>query len=109
MASKNEGVESTDPFGEVAGESVKGHGGFAFRPADKEPYEAFNAELQKFTGTPSHIALVTPHCLGQGCPPNKTTAELCSDQSRRCPTPHTPPHPHDAPTRPTLAPGGIRP
>ncbi|HEY9548946.1 MAG TPA: ectoine/hydroxyectoine ABC transporter substrate-binding protein EhuB [Kiloniellaceae bacterium] len=78
MASKNEGVESTDPFGEVAGESVKGHGGFAFRPEDKELYEAFNAELKKFIGTPEHIALVTPHGFGEGYLPNKTTAELCA-------------------------------
>ena len=31
MASKNEGVESTKPFGEVAGKSVVGHGGAGFR------------------------------------------------------------------------------
>jgi hypothetical protein len=31
MAKKGEGVESTKPFGEVAGKSVKGHGGFGFR------------------------------------------------------------------------------
>jgi len=80
MASKNDGVESTKPFGEVAGESVKGHGGFAFRKEDKELYEAFNAELKKFIGTPEHIALVTPHGFGEGYLPNKTTAELCSGQ-----------------------------
>lgn len=78
MASKNDGVESTAPFGEVAGESVKGHGGFAFRPEDKELYEAFNAELKNFIGTPEHIALVTPHGFGEGYLPNKTTAELCA-------------------------------
>lgn len=78
MASKNDGVESTKPFGEVAGESVKGHGGFAFRKEDKDLYEAFNAELKKFIGTPEHIALVTPHGFGEGYLPNKTTAELCS-------------------------------
>src|SRR3546814_3512281 len=47
MASKNDGVESTPPFGEVAGKSVKGHGGFAFRKEDKELHDAFNAELKK--------------------------------------------------------------
>lgn len=80
MASKNDGVETTPPFGEVAGESVKGHGGFAFRKEDKELYEAFNAELKKFLGTPEHIALVTPHGFGEGYLPNKTTAELCAGQ-----------------------------
>ncbi|MGH6948698.1 MAG: ectoine/hydroxyectoine ABC transporter substrate-binding protein EhuB [Kiloniellales bacterium] len=80
MASKNEGVESTPPFGEVAGESVKGHGGFAFRTEDKELYEAFNAELKSFVGSPEHIALVTPHGFGEGYLPNKTTAELCAGE-----------------------------
>ena len=78
MASKNDGVEATAPFGEVAGESVKGHGGFAFRKADTDLYEAFNAELKKFIGTPEHIALVTPHGFGEGYLPNLTTAELCA-------------------------------
>src|SRR5437899_1015209 len=45
MASKNDGVESTAPFGTVAGKSVVGHGGVAFRKEDKDLYEAFNAEL----------------------------------------------------------------
>jgi polar amino acid transport system substrate-binding protein len=36
MASKHEGVESTAPFGEVAGKSVKGHGAFAFRKEDTD-------------------------------------------------------------------------
>ena len=35
MASKAEGVESTKPFGEVAGKSVKGHGAFGFRKEDR--------------------------------------------------------------------------
>ncbi|MGF1631617.1 MAG: ectoine/hydroxyectoine ABC transporter substrate-binding protein EhuB [Kiloniellaceae bacterium] len=78
MASKNNGVESTTPFGEVAGESVKGHGGFAFRKEDQELYEAFNAELKTFIGSAEHIALVTPHGFGEGYLPNMTTAELCS-------------------------------
>src|SRR3546814_9361855 len=73
MASKNDGVESTPPFGEVAGKSVKGHGGFAFRKEDKELHDAFNAELKKFIGSPEHIALVTPHGFGEGYLPNKTT------------------------------------
>jgi len=78
MASKNDGVESTKPFGEVAGESVKGHGGFAFRKEDKDLYDAFNAELKKFVGSPEHIALVTPFGFGEGYLPNKSTADLCT-------------------------------
>jgi polar amino acid transport system substrate-binding protein len=77
MAKKGEGVESTTPFGEVAGKSVKGHGGFGFRKEDTDLYEAFNAELKKFIGSPEHLALVTPHGFGAGYLPNKTMEELC--------------------------------
>ena len=77
---EQEGVESTEPFGEVAGKSVKGHGGFAFRKEDKELYEAFNEELKKFIGTPEHIALVEPFGFGEAYLPNKTTEELCAGE-----------------------------
>ena len=77
MAEGNEGVESTEPFGTVAGESVVGHGGFAFRKEDEELYQAFNAELQEFIGTPEHIELVSPHGFGEGYLPTQTTEELC--------------------------------
>src|ERR671924_448827 len=60
MAKKGEGVESTTPFGEVAGKSVKGHGGFGFRKEDKDLLDAFNAELKTFLGSPEHLGLVTP-------------------------------------------------
>src|SRR3546814_14479517 len=42
LASKGEGVEMTEPFGEVAGQSVVGHGGFGFRQEDTDLLEAFN-------------------------------------------------------------------
>ena len=77
---EQEGVESTEPFGEVAGKSVKGHGGFAFRKEDTELLEAFNAELEKFIGTPEHIALVEPFGFGEAFLPNKTTEELCAGE-----------------------------
>jgi len=80
MASKNEGVESTKPFGEVAGESVVGHGAVAFRKEDKDLYEAFNAELKNFIGSEEHLALVTPIGFGADYLPTKTTAELCAAQ-----------------------------
>ncbi|TIM40113.1 MAG: ectoine/hydroxyectoine ABC transporter substrate-binding protein EhuB, partial [Mesorhizobium sp.] len=54
MAKKADGVESTKPFGEVAGKSVKGHGGFGFRKEDTDLQEAFNAELKTFLGSPEH-------------------------------------------------------
>lgn len=80
MASKNEGVESTPPFGTVAGESVVGHGAVAFRKEDTDLYEAFNAELKKFIGSEEHLALVTPIGFGKDFLPTKTTAELCAGE-----------------------------
>jgi polar amino acid transport system substrate-binding protein len=80
MAKKGEGVESTTPFGEVAGKSVKGHGGFGFRKEDKDLLDAFNAELKKFLGSPEHIALVTPIGFGKDYLPNKTTEQLCKGE-----------------------------
>ena len=80
MAKKGENVESTTPFGEVAGKSVKGHGAFGFRKDDKDLYEAFNAELKKFIGSPEHIALVTPFGFGKDYLPNKTMEQLCKGE-----------------------------
>jgi polar amino acid transport system substrate-binding protein len=80
MAKKGEEVESTTPFGEVAGKSVKGHGGFGFRKEDTDLYEAFNKELKAFIGTPEHIALVEPFGFGKDYLPNKTMEQLCKGE-----------------------------
>ena len=80
MANANEGVEMTAPFGDVAGQSVVGHGGFAFRFEDEDLYEAFNSALQAFIGTAEHIALVTPFGFGEGFLPTKAQAELCAGE-----------------------------
>jgi polar amino acid transport system substrate-binding protein len=80
MAKKGEGVESTTPFGEVAGKSVKGHGAFGFRKEDTDLYEAFNKELKAFLGTPEHLALVTPIGFGKDYLPNKTMEQLCKGE-----------------------------
>jgi polar amino acid transport system substrate-binding protein len=80
MAKKGDGVESTTPFGEVAGKSVKGHGGFGFRKEDTDLYEAFNAELKKFIGSDEHITLVTPIGFGKDYLPNKTMEQLCKGE-----------------------------
>jgi polar amino acid transport system substrate-binding protein len=80
MAKKGDGVESTTPFGEVAGKSVKGHGGFGFRKEDTDLYEAFNSELKSFLGTPEHIALVEPFGFGKDYLPNKTMEQLCTGE-----------------------------
>jgi polar amino acid transport system substrate-binding protein len=78
LASKGSGVESTPPFGMVAGQSVKGHGGFGFRKEDKDLFAEFNKHLKAFIGTEEHIKLVTPFGFGKGYLPNKTMAELCA-------------------------------
>ena len=80
MASKNEGVESTKPFGMVAGQSVVGHGAVGFRKEDTDLYEAFNAALKEFIGSEEHLALVTPIGFGADYLPTKTTAELCAGE-----------------------------
>ncbi|WP_274424377.1 ectoine/hydroxyectoine ABC transporter substrate-binding protein EhuB [Chelativorans sp. YIM 93263] len=80
MAENNDGVESTEPFSEVAGQSVMGHGGFAFRPDDTELYEAFNEQLQEFIGTEEHIELVSEFGFGEGYLPTATTEELCAGE-----------------------------
>ena len=72
--------ETTTPFGEVAGKSVKGHGGFGFRKEDTELYEAFNTELKAYIGTPEHVALVTPFGFGKDYLPNKTMELLCKGE-----------------------------
>jgi len=79
MAQKVDGLTSTQPFGTVAGRSVKGHGGFGFRKEDTALRDAFNAELTKFLGTKEHLDLVTPLGFGEGYMPNKTKAELCAE------------------------------
>lgn len=80
MAAKGEGVESAKPFGEVAGTSVKGHGGFGFRQEDTDLQEAFNTELKAFLGSPEHIALVEPFGFGADYLPNKTMEQLCAGE-----------------------------
>jgi polar amino acid transport system substrate-binding protein len=75
---KGEGVEATKPFGEVAGKSVTGHGGFGFRKEDIDLYAAFNSELKKFIGSPEHIALVRPLGFGRDYLPSKTMKQLCT-------------------------------
>jgi len=77
LAEKGDGVESTEPFGMVAGQSVKGHGGFGFRKENQALFEEFNKHLKAFLGSDEHIELVTPFGFGKGYLPNKTMAELC--------------------------------
>ncbi len=78
MAAKADGVESTKPFGDVAGTSIKGYGAFGFRKEDTDLRDAFNAQLKTFIGSPEHLALVKPFGFDETFLPDKTTEELCA-------------------------------
>jgi polar amino acid transport system substrate-binding protein len=78
LAGEAQGVEIAKPFGEVAGQSVVGHGAFAFRPEDQAFLDAFNEKLAAFIGTPEHLALVEPFGFTKDELPQKTTEELCA-------------------------------
>jgi len=71
------GVEVAEAFGEVAGQSVKGHGAFAFRPEDEAFVEEFNRQLAEFIGSEEHLTLVEPFGFTEEELPELTAAELC--------------------------------
>jgi polar amino acid transport system substrate-binding protein len=71
------GLAKTDAFSMVAGQNVKGHGGFGFRSEDAEFVDEFNQELTAFIGTPEHLALVEPFGFGKDELPELTRNELC--------------------------------
>jgi polar amino acid transport system substrate-binding protein len=77
-AGAGSGVEMSEPFSEVAGEVVVGHGAFGFRQQDSDLLEAFNQHLVAFLGTDAHIDLVTPFGFGKGFLPVQSTEELCA-------------------------------
>lgn len=76
-AGPDAGVEMTEPFEEVGGEVIVGHGAFAFRQGDTDLLEAFNRELDGFIGTEEHIELVSEFGFGEGYLPVLSTEELC--------------------------------
>ena len=77
IAENTDGVEMAEPFAEVAGQNVKGHGGFAFRPEDQAFLEEFNQHLAEFIGTKEHLELVKPFGWTEAELPVKSTEELC--------------------------------
>ncbi|MGH6945360.1 MAG: ectoine/hydroxyectoine ABC transporter substrate-binding protein EhuB [Geminicoccaceae bacterium] len=80
LADEADGVEMGKPFGEVAGQNVTGHGGFAFRKEDQAFLDEFNKHLTEFIGTQEHLDLVAPFGWTKDELPTKTTEELCSGQ-----------------------------
>jgi len=71
------GLAKTDAFSMIAGENVKGHGGFGFRNDDAEFVDAFNEKLVAFIGTPEHLAMVEPFGFTKDELPELTRNELC--------------------------------
>ena len=79
LAEGAEGVEIAEPFGDVGGQSVVGHGAFAFRPEDDAFRQEFNQHLADFIGSEEHLALVEPFGFTKDELPQKTTEELCAE------------------------------
>jgi polar amino acid transport system substrate-binding protein len=77
LAEGADGVEIAEPFGEVAGQSVVGHGAFAFRPEDDAFRQEFNKHLADFIGSEKHLALVEPFGFTKDELPELTRNELC--------------------------------
>jgi len=76
-----DGLERAEPFTDpiIDGQDVRGYGAFAFRNADAEFRDAFNAELKNFIGTPEHAKLVEPFGFSkQELPQGVTTEKLCA-------------------------------
>jgi polar amino acid transport system substrate-binding protein len=71
------GLAKTDAFSTVAGENVKGHGGFGFRNEDAEFVDEFNQKLTEFIGSEEHLALVEPFGFTKDELPELTRNELC--------------------------------
>lgn len=71
------GLAKTEAFSLIAGENVKGHGGFGFRNEDAEFVDEFNQKLTEFIGTEEHLALVEPFGFTKDELPELTRDELC--------------------------------
>lgn len=75
-------VERADPFTDPAidGESIRGYGAFAFRPADTALRSFFNVQIAAFIGSPEHRALVEPFGFTESeLPGGKTAEELSAE------------------------------
>lgn len=70
-------VEGTPAFSEVAGKPAVAHGAYAFRKADSDFVEQFNAVLKAFIGTADHIAIMESHGMSKDELPLLSTADMC--------------------------------
>jgi polar amino acid transport system substrate-binding protein len=71
------GLAKTDAFSMIAGENVKGHGGFGFRNEDAEFVDEFNQKLTEFIGSEEHLALIEPFGFTKDELPELSRNELC--------------------------------
>ena len=71
------GVAKTEAFSMIAGENVKGHGGFGFRNEDAEFVEEFNQQLAEFIGTDEHLAMVEPFGFAKDELPELSRNDIC--------------------------------
>lgn len=77
----SDGLERAEPFADpiIDGQDVRGYGAFAFRNADAEFRDAFNAELKNFIGSEEHAKLVGRFGFSkQELPQGVTTEKLCA-------------------------------
>jgi polar amino acid transport system substrate-binding protein len=77
------GVEQVRPFTDpvVNGKPVRNYGGFAFRPEDKQLYEAFNKALVEFRKTDEYKKILTSYGLSPesiAASAQKMVADLCA-------------------------------
>jgi polar amino acid transport system substrate-binding protein len=77
MRGAGSGLEAGEPFATIAGETVAGHGAFAFRKEDAAFAAEFNRYLEDFVGSEGHLALIEPFGLTAADLPERTTEELC--------------------------------
>lgn len=77
----DDGLERAEPFTDpvIDGKDVRGYGAYAFRNADADFRDAFNAELRNYIGSDAHHALVEPFGFSKKeLPDGMTTAKLCA-------------------------------
>lgn len=83
LAKGQDGVEQVAPFTDpvVDGKPVRNFGGFAFRPEDKELYEAFNAALVEFRATDEYKKILANYGLSDAsikAAADRKVADLCA-------------------------------
>jgi len=73
-------LERAAPFRNpvIRGRNFPDHGGFGFRPEDKDLRDAFNHHLLELLQAPDYLDLVEPFGFTRAELPDRTTAELCA-------------------------------